>query len=89
MMSDRQDEEGEVSKLLNNIYRCADKSRWYDGVAEAYDRARPRYPASILARMQEIARLQPDKSILYRFGNAAARSSFDRTKISPRVQLWQ
>ena len=64
MMSDRQDGEGEVSKLLNNIYRCADKSHWYDGVAEAYDRTRPRYPASILARMQEIAQLQPDRSII-------------------------
>ena len=64
MISDRQDEEGEVSKLLNNIYRCADKSGWYDGVAEAYDRTRPRYPVGILARMQEIARLQPDKSVL-------------------------
>lgn len=62
-MSDRP-EWNEVSSLLQNIYRCADKSSWYDGVAAAYDRVRPRYPASILAQMQEIVQLQPNRSIL-------------------------
>ena len=62
-MSDRQDW-ADVSSLLKNIYRCADKSSWYDGVAEAYDRTRARYPAEILARMQKIALLQPGKSVL-------------------------
>lgn len=61
---DRQDEKRDVSSLLNNIYRCADKSTWYDSVASAYDRTRPRYPAEILARMQEIADLQPGKFVL-------------------------
>ena len=63
-MSDRQDWDAEVSSLLKNIYSRADKSSWYDSVAEAYDRTRPRYPAEILARMQEIAQLQPNKSVL-------------------------
>ena len=63
-MSDRQAEDAEVSSLLENIYRCADKSSWYSGVVSAYDRTRPRYPAKILARMQEIAKLQPGKAIL-------------------------
>ena len=63
-MSDRQYGDAEVSSLLKNIYSCADKSSWYDSVAEAYDRTRPRYPAEILARMQEIAQLQPNKSVL-------------------------
>ncbi len=49
---------------MNNIYRCANKSTWYDSVAEAYDRTRPRYPAEILARMQQVAQLQPGKSVL-------------------------
>ena len=62
-MSDRQDW-ADVSSLLKNIYRCADKNSWYDGVAQAYDRTRPRYPVEIMARMQQIARLQPGKSVL-------------------------
>lgn len=52
------------STRLNHIYRCADKSKWYDAVSEAYDRTRPRYPQAILARMQAIAQLQPGKSVL-------------------------
>lgn len=62
-MSDRQ-EDTEMSSLLKNVYRCADKSSWYDSVAEAYDRTRPRYSAEILAQMQEIAQLQPRQSVL-------------------------
>lgn len=60
----RQDGTADVSSLLKNIYRCADKSSWYDLVASAYDRTRPRYPAAILSRMQSIADLQPSKSVL-------------------------
>jgi ubiquinone/menaquinone biosynthesis C-methylase UbiE len=67
-MSDRQDkkdekEKGDVSSLLKNIYRCANKNTWYDSVASAYDRTRPRYPRQILAWMQETANLQ-GKSVL-------------------------
>ena len=62
-MSERQSA-GEVWNLLKNIYRCADKSSWYDEVAAVYERTRPRYPAEILARMQEIVKLQPEKSLL-------------------------
>ena len=62
-MSDRQ-EDTEISSLLKNIYRCADRASWYDSVAEAYDRTRPRYPAKILAQMQSEAQLQPHKSVL-------------------------
>ena len=54
----------EVSSLLNNIYRCADKSSWYDSVALAYDRTRPRYPEAILSSMQQKIELQPGKSVL-------------------------
>lgn len=53
-----------VSSLLKNIYRCADKSKWYNCVAEAYDRTRPRYPREIWLKMQEFAQLQPGKSVL-------------------------
>ena len=63
-MSDRQPWDSDVSSLLQNIYRCADKSSWYDSVAEAYDRTRPRYPDKILAQMQQIAQLRPGKSVL-------------------------
>ena len=58
------DTDGNTANLLKNIYRCADKSSWYDSVASAYDRTRPRYPAEILAQMQSIAKLQPVKSVL-------------------------
>ncbi len=63
MMRDRQ-EDTEISSLLKNIYQSADRASWYDSVAEAYDRTRPRYPAKILAGVQEIAQLQPHKSVL-------------------------
>lgn len=63
-MSDRQPGNSDISSLLKNIYRCVDKSSWYDAVAEAYERIRPRYPAEILAKMQQIARLQPGKLVL-------------------------
>lgn len=63
-MSDRQESNAEVSSLLKNIYRCADKSSWYNCVAQAYDRTRPRYPAKIWAYIQEIAQLNPSKSVL-------------------------
>ena len=53
-----------VSDLLKGIYRCADKSSWYDSVALAYDRTRPRYPAEIMARMQEIVSFGAGKSVL-------------------------
>jgi ubiquinone/menaquinone biosynthesis C-methylase UbiE len=54
---------GDASSLLKNIYRCANKTTWYDSVASAYDRTRPRYPGKIWARMQETANLQ-GKSVL-------------------------
>jgi len=57
-MSDRQNWDVDVSSLLKNIYRCADKRSWYNSVAEAYDRTRPRYPAPIWAFIQEKALLQ-------------------------------
>ena len=70
-MSDTNDEfsqrtewNAEVSSLLKDIYRCADKSSWYDSVALAYDRTRPRYPAAILTAMQQVVKLQSVKSVL-------------------------
>ena len=70
-MSDRNDQlpkhtewDAEVSSLLKDIYRCADKSSWYDSVASAYDRTRPKYPEAILALMQQVVELQPGKSVL-------------------------
>ncbi|HEY9771998.1 MAG TPA: methyltransferase domain-containing protein [Coleofasciculaceae cyanobacterium] len=63
-MSDRQAWDAGISSFWKNIYRCADRSSWYSSVADAYDRTRPRYPAKILARMQETAQLQPGKTVL-------------------------
>ena len=63
-MSESKKSNGEVSNLLKNIYRCADKSSWYSNVASAYDRTRPRYPQPILAKMQELARLQSGHKVL-------------------------
>lgn len=64
LMSNSEAHNPEVSSLLKNIYRCVDKSSWYDAVAEAYDRTRPRYPEQIWAYMQKIAQLEPGKSVL-------------------------
>ena len=63
-MSNPEAQNAEVSSLLKNIYRCADKSSWYNSVAKAYDRTRPRYPEAIWAYLQEIAQLEPGKSVL-------------------------
>lgn len=57
-------EENADFDLLENIYRSVDRSTWYDAVALAYDRTRPRYPASIMAQMQQRVKLHQDKSVL-------------------------
>ena len=58
------EEKFDVASLLENIYQCADKSSWYSSVAKAYDQARPRYPATLLGKMQEIAQLESGKKVL-------------------------
>ena len=63
-MSDSEASNSNLSSLLNNIYRCEDKNNWYSEVAQAYERTRPRYPAKILAHLQGIAQLQPQKAML-------------------------
>jgi ubiquinone/menaquinone biosynthesis C-methylase UbiE len=54
----------DVSSLLNNIYRCADKSSWYGDVIDAYDRTRPRYPAKLINQVQTRVQLKTGKRIL-------------------------
>jgi ubiquinone/menaquinone biosynthesis C-methylase UbiE len=83
-MSDRQEEKGDVSSLLKNIYRCADKHTWYDSVASAYDRTRPRYPAEILSRMQKTANLQPGKSVL-EIGAGVGVATVELAKLGARI----
>ena len=63
-MADSQAWRGDVSSLLNNIYRCADKSSWYDSVINAYDLTRPRYPATLLGKVQNLAQLKAGKKVL-------------------------
>ena len=53
-----------VSSLLNNVYRCADKSSWYSDVVSAYDRTRPRYPQELLAQVRQITQLQPKQKVV-------------------------
>lgn len=55
---------GDVSNLLNNIYRCANRNNWYSNVVQAYDHTRPRYPDAMIARMQQSACLQTPKVLL-------------------------
>lgn len=74
----------EVSSLFNNIYRCADKSGWYSQVAEAYDRTRPRYPTSIMARMQTVAELQPNKKVL-EIGSGPGIASLELAKLGVQM----
>ncbi len=76
--------DGEILSLLKNIYRCADKSSWYNSVAEAYDRTRPRYPVEILARMQELAQLQPGKSVL-EIGAGPGIASIELAKLGAQL----
>ncbi len=63
-MSDSEASNSNLSNILNNIYRCGDKNNWYSEVAQAYERTRPRYPAKILAHLQEIAQLHSLKAVL-------------------------
>jgi ubiquinone/menaquinone biosynthesis C-methylase UbiE len=83
-LRDRQDGTGDVSSLLKNIYRCADKSSWYDAVASAYDRTRPRYPPEILDSMQEIADLQPGKSVL-EIGAGVGIATVELARLGARI----
>jgi protein-L-isoaspartate O-methyltransferase len=83
-LRDRQDGTGDVSSLLKNIYRCADKSSWYDAVASAYDRTRPRYPPEILDSMQEIADLQPGKSVL-EIGSGVGIATVELARLGARI----
>jgi ubiquinone/menaquinone biosynthesis C-methylase UbiE len=83
-MSNLEPWNSEVSSLLNNIYRCADKSSWYSQVAEAYDRTRPRYPSSIMARMQTVAELQPNKKVL-EIGSGPGIASLELAKLGVQM----
>lgn len=83
-MSNLEPWNSEVSSLLNNIYRCADKSSWYSQVAEAYDRTRPRYPTSIMARMQTVAELQPNKKVL-EIGSGPGIASLELAKLEVQM----
>jgi ubiquinone/menaquinone biosynthesis C-methylase UbiE len=83
-LRNRQDGTGDVSSLLKNIYRCADKSSWYDSVASAYDRTRPRYPPEILDSMQEIADLQPGKSVL-EIGAGVGIATVELARLGARI----
>ncbi len=82
-MSDRQDGR-DGSSLLQNIYRCANKATWYDSVASAYDRTRPRYSAEILSRMQETANLQLGKSVL-EIGAGAGIATIELAKLGAKI----
>ena len=75
---------GDASSLLKNIYRCANKATWYDSVASAYDRTRPRYSAEILSRMQETANLQLGKSVL-EIGAGAGIVTIELAKLGAKI----
>ena len=82
-MSDRQDWNPGLSSFLKNIYRCADKSSWYNAVAEAYDRTRPRYPALIWEFIQGKTQLQ-NKSVL-EIGSGPGIASIELAKLGANV----
>jgi ubiquinone/menaquinone biosynthesis C-methylase UbiE len=73
-----------VSSLLSNIYRCADKSSWYGDVIDAYDRTRPRYPPQLLARVQEITQLKPGKRVL-EIGSGAGIATVELAKLGLEI----
>ena len=79
-MNESEPSNARVSSLLNNIYRCADKSSWYSDVAQAYDRTRPRYPQKLFGKMIEIAKLQPPKKIL-EIGSGPGIASIEFAKL--------
>lgn len=83
-MSNSEASNSEVSNVLNNIYRCANKSSWYSQVAEAYDRTRPRYHTKIMARVQEIAQLQPEKLIV-EIGAGPGIASIELAKLGVKM----
>ena len=75
---------GDVSNLLNNIYRCADKSSWYSDVVNAYDRTRPRYPNQLLHRVQEIGQLRLGKNLL-EIGSGSGIATIELAKLGLKV----
>ncbi|WP_019506537.1 class I SAM-dependent methyltransferase [Pleurocapsa sp. PCC 7319] len=83
-MSNSEDWNSDISSLLNKIYLCADKKSWYDRVAEAYDRTRPRYPAKILARVREVAQFPAQGKIL-EIGSGPGIASIELAKIGLKM----
>ena len=63
-MDDFWEKKFDLASLLENIYRCADKSSWYSPVAKAYDLTRPRYPAKIMDGLREITKLKAGTQVL-------------------------
>ncbi|MDJ0570588.1 MAG: class I SAM-dependent methyltransferase [Pleurocapsa sp. MO_192.B19] len=83
-MSNSEAWNSELSSLLNNIYRFADKSSWYSQVAEAYDRTRPRYPAKIMARVREITQFSTPGAIL-EIGSGPGIASIELAKLGLKM----
>lgn len=83
-MTEQEAWNGDVSNLLNNIYRCADKSSWYSDVVDAYDRTRPRYPNKLLSRVQEIGQLQSGKRLL-EIGSGSGIATVELAKLGLKV----
>lgn len=80
---DRQAKPGEILNLLQNVYRCADKSSWYDSVASAYDRTRPRYPPQIWQQMHQAAKVE-GKSIL-EIGAGVGIATVELAKLAAKI----
>ena len=59
------------------------RKNWYSEVAEAYNRARPRYPQNLVNRVIKLANLSPEKTILeLGCGPGIATTAFAKTGCS-------
>ena len=66
-------------RAIASNYTDRQRKNWYDDVAEAYDRTRPRYPQQICDRVLELTQLPKNSSILeIGCGSGIATTEFAR-----------
>jgi protein-L-isoaspartate O-methyltransferase len=66
-----------------NTYTVEQRRSWYSPVADAYNRARPRYPMQLVSRIVELAELDQDAIILeVGCGPGTATTSFAKLSFS-------
>ncbi len=82
-------------KFGADAYSLEQRKSWYNSVAKAYNKVRPRYPEALISRVIELTQLPPSSTILELGcgpGNATvafARKGYDMLCIEPSEATYQ